>query len=127
MKQKEQKLQAGVWLDSHTALIIDNTSDNAKSDYAIQHKVKGNESHSGGSEHSINNAKQSDNLKYYKSISSLLLKYDEILLFGPGKAQEQFLNHLKDDAQFKSKEMTIANTQQLTEPQIIAKVREQFS
>jgi stalled ribosome rescue protein Dom34 len=127
MKQKDQKQQAGVWLDSQTALIIDNTSDQANNDYTIQHKVKGNASHSGGSEHSMNNSKQADNLKYYKSISGLLLKYDEILLFGPGKAQEQFFNYLKDDAQFKTKQVTIANTEQLTEPQIIATVRDRFN
>jgi stalled ribosome rescue protein Dom34 len=127
MKEKDQKLKAGVWLDSHTAVIIDNTSENINDDYAIQHKVKGNGPHSGGSEHSMNNAKQSDNMKYYKSISTLLLKYDQIFLFGPGKAQEQFFNYLKEDAQFKTKQMTIANTQQLTEPQIIAKVRDRFS
>lgn len=127
MKQKDQNQKAGVWLDSQTAFIIDNISDKTNNDYSIQHKVKGNASQGGGSEHSMNNAKQSDNIKYYKSISTLLLKYDEILLFGPGKAQEQFFNYLKDDAQFKSKQMTITNTQQLTEPQIIAKVSDRFS
>ncbi len=127
MKQKDQKQHAGVWLDNHNAYIIASTSEKTNGDYTIQDKVKINGNHGGGSEHSINNARKSDNLKYFKSVSSLLLKYDEILIFGPGKSQEQLLNHLKENAQFKIKQITIANTKQLTDPQIIAKVRDFFT
>ena len=126
MKHKDQKQQAGVWLDSHTAFIIDNSSDHTRNDYTIQHKVKGNASHSGGSEHSMNNAKQSENLKYFKSLSGFLLNYDEILVFGPGKSQEQFQNFLLEDAQFKNKQITIETADQLTDPQMIARVRDFF-
>lgn len=126
MKQNNQKQYAGVWLDNDKALIITNTSENENGDYTIQDKVKAKETYGGGSEHSINNAKQSDTLKYFKSVSSLLLNYDEILVFGPGKSQEQFQNHLKEDTQFKSKKITIDSAEQLTDPQIIAKVRDFF-
>jgi hypothetical protein len=63
---------------------------------------------------------------HFKSVSTLLLNYDEILVFGPGKSQEQFQNHLKHDAQFKSKQITIESAEQLTDPQMIAKVRDFF-
>ncbi len=126
MKHNNQKQYAGVWLDNDKAIIITKTSENENGDYAIQDKVKSKESHSGGSEHSINNAKQSDSLKYFKSIATLLSSYDEILVFGPGKSQEQFQNHLQDDAQFNSKKISIDSAEQLTDPQMIAKVREFF-
>ncbi len=74
----------------------------------------------------MNNAKQSDMLKYYKTVSNLLLDYDEILVFGPGKSQEQFQHHLQQDAQFNSKQITIDSAEQLTDPQMIARVREHF-
>jgi stalled ribosome rescue protein Dom34 len=125
MKQNDKKQYAGVWLDNHKAIIISSSS-TENGDYKILDKVKANEGHSGGSEHSINNAKQSDLLKYYKSISSRLINYDEILIFGPGKSQEQFQNHLLEDAQFKSKQISIDSAEQLTDPQIIAKVRAFF-
>ncbi len=74
----------------------------------------------------MNNSKQGYTVKYFKSVSGLLSNYDEILVFGPGKSQEQFKNHLHEDAQFKSKQITIESAEQLTDPQMIAKVRDFF-
>ena len=126
MKQNNKKQYAGVWLDNHKAIIITNTPENENGDYRIQDKVKSSENYGGGSEHSMNNAKQSDILKYFKSVSSRLVIYEEILIFGPGKSQEQFQKHLQGDAQFKNKRITIDSAEQLTDPQMIAKVREFF-
>ncbi len=126
MKQVNSKQHAGLWLDNAKAILITNTSNNGIGDYAIQDKVKAHEKHGGGSEHSMNNAKHSDNLKFFKDISSLLLNYDEILIFGPGKSQEQFQNFLKGDAHFHNKKITIDSDEQLTDPQMIAKVRDFF-
>jgi stalled ribosome rescue protein Dom34 len=123
MKQEHKKKYAGVWLDNHKAMIISDTSGN---DYTINDKVIATDNHSGGSEHSMNNARQSDLLKYYKTVSSRLLNYDEILIFGPGKSQEQLQHHLQEDAQFKSKQISIESAEQLTDPQMIAKVRDFF-
>ncbi len=126
MKHTNQKQYAGIWLDNEKAIIISKKDENENGDYAIQDKVKAKENQSGGSEHSINNAKQSESLKYFKSISSLLSGYSEILIFGPGQSQEQFQNHLQEDAQFKNKKITIDSAEQLTDPQMIAKVRDFF-
>lgn len=126
MKHNNQKQYAGVFLDNDKAMIITANSDNESVDYTIQDRVKAKESHGGGSEHSMNNAKQSDSLKYFKTLSTRLLNYDEILVFGPGKAQEQFQNHLNEDAQFKNKKISIDSAEQLTEPQMVAVVRDFF-
>ena len=126
MKQNNQKQYAGVWIDNQDAMIISNSPENKNGEYAIQNKIKAKEMRGGGSEHSMNNAKQSDAVKYFKSLSNLLLNYDEILVFGPGQSQEQFQNHLKQDVQFKSKQITIDSAEQLTDPQMIAKVRDFF-
>jgi hypothetical protein len=124
MKQND-KQYAGVWLDNQHALIISN-DENGLGNYAIHDKVKSKGNHGGGSEHSMNNSKQSDSLKYFKSVSTLLLNYDEIFVFGPGKSQEQFQNHLKQDAQFKDKQISIDSAEQMTDPQMIARVKEFF-
>lgn len=122
---KEKKQHVGIWLDNHKAIIISNDSDGSE-DYSISNQVKATEHHGGGSEHSMNNSKQADNIKFFKSVSNLLMDYDEILLFGPGKSQEQFQNHLHNDPQFKSKKITIDTAGQLTDPQMIAQVRDFF-
>ena len=126
MKQQHQRLQAGVWLDNTQAIIIANNSQTADGTYSVQQKIKSGGNQSGGSEHSMNNAKQSDMLKYFKSVATALLSYDEILIFGPGKSQEQFQNHLQEDAQFKNKKITIDSANQLTDNQMISKVRDFF-
>lgn len=50
--------------------------------------------------------------------------YDEVYIFGPGNTQEQFQNHLKEDAQFNSKKVTIDSSEQLSENKMILKVKE---
>lgn len=114
----------GMWIDNSHAIIIAN--DNEAGTYAIGETVKVNDHHVSGSEHTMNNAEQGNNLKYFKSIAALLLDYDEILIFGPGTSQEQFHNFLKEDAQFNNKRITIDSTGNQTEPQMIAKVRDFF-
>ena len=121
--QKEKKQYAGVCLDNTNAIIIAANEDEA-AEYAIQGKVKANDHNSSGSEHGRHNAQQSDSLKYFKSLSSQLVNYDELLIFGPGKAQEQFQNFLKEDGQFNTTKVTIDSADNLTDPQMIAKVRD---
>jgi stalled ribosome rescue protein Dom34 len=123
MKQKLQKQHVGVWLDNQHAIIITN---GAEQDYSILNKVKVTEHQGSGSEHSMNNSKQTESLKYFKSLSTQLMPYDEILLFGPGKSQEQFQHHLKKDVQFNSKQISIDSSGDLTDPQMIAMVRDFF-
>ena len=127
MQKNNQKTVAGVWLDNTRAVVISNSPDVEASEYEIKGQVKSKESHGGGSEHSMNNAKNNEVLKFFKSITGLLANYDEILIFGPGKVQEQFHNFLKDDHQFKNKQIIIDSSEQMTDPQMIAKVRTHFT
>jgi stalled ribosome rescue protein Dom34 len=126
MKQ-QQKRVAGVYLDSTKAVVIRPAPDYEEGDYIVQDKLEAGIHDRGGDKDSKNQAKQMDLLKYYKSVAALLLAYEELYIFGPGNAQEQFQNHLKDDAQFKQKEFSIDSSEQMTEPQMIVKVREHFS
>lgn len=125
MSEHNQKKFAGIWLDSAKAMII--TQDEKESGtYHIQETVKGREKQSGGSEHTMNNARQSEDLKYFKSVAALLLPYDEIFIFGPGQSQEQLQHHLQQQGQFTNKKMTVDSSGQLTDNQAIATVRDFF-
>ncbi len=125
MKKKHAKQYAGVWMDNSEAFIISDSGEKSE-DFKISGKVSSAAHMGGGSEHAMNNAKTNDTLKFFKSISKQLLDFDEIFVFGPGKAQEQFRNHLKDDFQFNNKPISIDSADQLTDPQLIARVREFF-
>lgn len=126
MKTISPKIFAGVWLDSQHALILAQNPENTEEGYTIQNKVSSTEYHGGKGEHTSNNADQANNLKYFKSIASLLLSYDEILILGPGKSQEQLINFLNEDAHFQNKKISIDSTKHLTDAQLIARVRDFF-
>ena len=128
MKQQQQKKRvAGVYLDSQQAVVIRPAPDYEEGDYIVQDKLEVEKNDRSGDKDSRNQAKQMDLLKYYKSVAALLLVYEELYIFGPGNAQEQFQNHLKGDAQFKQKDFSIDSSEQMTEPQMIVRVREHFS
>ncbi|MEO8583279.1 MAG: hypothetical protein ABI415_05750 [Flavitalea sp.] len=124
MKQHEKR-SAGVWLDQHHALLITHSTIEGEG-FAVTEKIASEENHSSGSEHSMNNAKQGERIKYFKTVAHQLLNYDELLLFGPGTAQEQFLKFLQEDGQFKKTKISLDTANQLTEPQVIARVRTFF-
>jgi len=126
MQQKTPKQQAGVWLDQRSATIISTSAEEGDGDFSIQGKVTADEEQRRGSEHAMNSAKHADTLKYFKSLSTALSKYDDILIFGPGKLQEQFHNFLNEDARFKNTKISLDTAEHLTEPQMIARVREYF-
>jgi stalled ribosome rescue protein Dom34 len=126
MKSRNGKEYAGVCMDNASAVIITTDKDTESSEYAIQQTIKAGEGHAGGSEHSMNNAKHTDELKYFKAVAAQLLSFDEILIFGSGQAQEQFQNYLKNDAQFHQKQISIDTAERLTDPQKIATVRDFF-
>ena len=124
MKETQPKLFAGVWMDHRNALFI--ASENESTGYSILNKVKAGEYHGDKGEHAANNAERADNRKYFKSIANLLLKYDEILIIGPGKSQEEFQNFLKEDSHFRDKKITVDSAGQITDNQMIAIVRDFF-
>ncbi len=123
MNQSNQKQFAGVWLDHHKAIIIAKEESN---EYVVLNKVEAAEKQAGSNEHTIHNTQQANLLKYFKSVAKLLVNYDKLLLFGPGTAQEQFQRHLQEDPQFKGNNIVIDSADQLTDSQMIAKVRDFF-
>lgn len=123
MKQNTNQY-TGVWLDNEQAILINHDAESGE--FAIGDKIKADHSRGGGSEHAINHAQQSETQKFFKALATRLHPFDEILLFGPGKTQEQFHNHLNEDAQFKNKDITVESAEQATDPQMIAQVRNFF-
>lgn len=126
MKQQNSKQYAGIWLDNQNAMIIAHSDEEENGDFQIQDKVKSDEYHGGKGEHASNNADRANSLKFYKTVAGLVMKYDEIMVFGPGKAQEEFKNFLNGDSRFNNKKITIDSSEHISDPQMIAKVREYF-
>ena len=114
-------------MDSQIAMLISKTTDDSESEFDVQNKVKAKDYHGGKGEHGSNNADQANSKHYYKDIAHLLLPFDEIFIFGPGQAQEEFQNFLKEDAHFNNKKIIIDTAERLSDPQMIAKVKAYFA
>jgi stalled ribosome rescue protein Dom34 len=125
MNHDHQKSQAGIWMDHKHAIFI--TDEHQNGEFAIQNKVKASEHHGSKSEHTSHNASKNEIIKYFKEIANALKPYDEILLFGPGKSQEELLNFLHEDHHFNTKKITLATADHITDNQMIAQVRDFFS
>jgi hypothetical protein len=63
---------------------------------------------------------------YYKSLADIILKYDEILLFGPTDAKTELFNLVRKDKQFDEKIISVKTTDNMTENQQDAFVWEYF-
>lgn len=114
-------------MDSQNAMLISKTADLPEKEYSIQNKLKSKEYHGTKGEHGSNNADQANGLHFFKDVANLLLPFDEIFIFGPGKAQEEFHNFLKEDSHFNNKKIIIDTAERISEAQMIAKVKTYFA
>ncbi len=126
MKQNKERKFAGVWLDHVSALVI-TQQDTGLPEFSVKEKVHAH-SHSshGSSEHTMNHSSRALSEKFYKEISARIEGFDDIYIFGPGKAQEELFNHLKDNKHFHGKNLSIDSAGNLTDNQVLAKVRDFF-
>lgn len=127
MKHKDARTFAGVWLDHHTALVITTDDHEGHGAYSVKKKIHSpSRALRGSSEHTINQKNHRESEKFYKDISRELEQYHDILLFGPGKAQEELFNHMKENKHFHGHNLSIDSAGNLTENQMLAKVRDFF-
>lgn len=124
MKQNTHNQVAGLWIDTREAIVVNDSLLRNMHDAAKPEHVKAHQSHNSGSEHSVNQSKKADTHTYFKDIASLLSGHDEIYILGPGKIQEQFQNHLQEDPHFKDATVSIDSAEQISEPLILAKIRD---
>lgn len=133
-----QKPLVGVWLDHRQALLFWADSDaeidveKLESDYQEEGEPTdsmGNSSATGGAvQHASVEHRRKEQLKrYYKKLDKLLKKAKQIYLFGPGQAKKELAAILQKDKSLGAKIRGIENAdKKMTEPQMIAKVREEF-
>jgi hypothetical protein len=127
----------GIFMDHDTARIIDARSNANK---LIHQKYESRLRENGqspngtqlGNYRSSNNEatehhqEQHDTKAYYKSIAEAILPYDEIYLFGPTTAKDEFQNYLLQDSHFKSKIIRVESSDYTTLKQQNAQVRKHF-
>ena len=79
------------------------------------------------SESLMHNKEKHEMSHYYKHLSKMLIPYTEILLFGQSDAKVELFHILKADTHFAAINITVAQTDRMTENQQHAYVRDYFS
>lgn len=132
--------QVGLWMDNSKAQVVEFKNGEAvlveNIDSAIESlkRIDGegkdttrftpNNEHTSNNEHKKHNIAQKELNEYFRILENKLAEYDDILIFGPGVAKEQFRNRLRDNKGFSDKWLSVQTSDKLTENQLLAYVRD---
>jgi stalled ribosome rescue protein Dom34 len=126
MKHEHHIKIVGIWLDQKEALMVTTEDHNNYGEFALRKTIHAKQHITSGNEHTMQNSDRGDHLKYLKDIAKGLTEFDEILLIGPGKSQEELRNMLSDDSHFNNKIIKVETADKLTENQLVARVKTYF-
>lgn len=120
--------QLGIWMDHSSAKLIEITSESSQTN-TIESKpdtqVNEDDLYFKDDSHALNK-EQKQLSAYYREIGDVILNYDEVLLFGPTNAKNELVNLLKDDHHFDSIKIEVKTSDNMTENQQHAFVKEHF-
>ncbi len=127
------KKEVGLWIDHREAILVTITAEGEAttciySDIEVDAQYSGS-SRSSGSQNAENmqDRKYTNNLgRYYDAIIGYIRDADSIQIFGPGEAKGELVKRLKSK-NLRKRIVSIETTDKLTDPQIAAKVRQQFT
>ena len=122
--KKTKKL--GIWMDHSIAHIIEYKNNSISSKTIASDSSQGEKENIGKDESLRQNTEQDQLSEFFKKLSTVIIDYQEVLLFGPTNAKTELHNLLKEDSHFKSIKIEVETTDNLTENQIQAYVKEHF-
>lgn len=122
----EKKL-AGIWMDKERAIVVKNHDAQNAFKFFLCDPVEAEIQHGNSSENAGNNAEQTNKMKYFKEIEHLLINSQQVYIIGPGTIQEEFKHYLEDTPQFKNLEIQLGTAQQMSDEQVLEKVKEHFN
>jgi stalled ribosome rescue protein Dom34 len=116
----------GVWMDHSSALLIDLKSNMNSQCILSQFTSNTKEEALQRSESHMQNKRQQMHELYYKEIGAEILKYNNVLLFGPTNAKVELHNYLNKDLHFKDIKFDIESAGTMTNNQADAFVKNHF-
>lgn len=122
---KKQK-RLGIWMDHSTANLIDLNSKKLCHSIVSEFNFDTKEEALSKSESGMHNKRQQMNEAYYKEIAGVILKYDNVLLFGPTNAKTELHNYLNTDLHFKDIKINTESADKMTDNEKNAFVKDYF-
>ena len=124
MSQKGKK-QFGVWMDTHTAIII-GREEVETGEFVILGEVKNNGADRNSNENAANNQEIALTHKFFKEIALVMPNIDEIHITGTGQIQEQFIKYLSETAQYKNVHSSQSTSTKMSDEDAIAFFKQHF-
>ena len=124
MSQKGKK-QFGVWMDTHTAIII-GREEVETGEFVILGEVKNNGADRNSNENAANNQEIALTHKFFKEIALVMPNIDEIHITGTGQIQEQFIKYLSETAQYKNVHSSESTSTKMSDEDAIAFFKQHF-
>ncbi len=116
----------GVWMDHSNAYLIELANDMIIQRVVSELATQEGEFNFYKGEKLIHKKEQHLQLSYYKKISDIIKKYQDVILFGPTDAKNELLNHIKTDHLFEDIKIEVKNSDKMTENQMQTFVRDYF-
>ncbi len=125
----ERAKSLGIWMDHAHAHLIECSTEAAapqtlEIESAFTHEVKEKVLLKGESH--MHNKEQHEQATYYKELGEVILKYQEVLLFGPTDAKTELFNTLKNNHLFADIKIDVQSTDKMTVHQAQAYVEHYF-
>jgi hypothetical protein len=121
--------KVGIWIDHKKAVIV-SVSEARVSATTLESEVGPHPRYSGrpdGGGEKKYQARHGQHLhRYYDEVIGLIGDPEELLIFGPGEAKLELKERLSRSTALSEYTVKVATADKLTEPQILAKVREHF-
>lgn len=117
----------GIWMDHSVAHLIEFSSE-----VKATHSIKCDFSHTDKehtlqrSESEMHNKEQQKQATFYKEIAAEIIKYNEVLLFGPTDAKIELYNSLKKNHLFETIKMECKTADKMTDKEQHLFVKEYF-
>jgi hypothetical protein len=121
--------KVGIWLDHKSAVIVSTsaghvTSKTLESDVGAHPRYSGQEGAGGEKKYEQRHGEQLD--RYYDDIISQLGLPEAVLIFGPGEAKLELKARLSRSKALSGCTVDLETADKLTDPQIVAKVKDHF-
>ncbi|MCL5129295.1 hypothetical protein [Algibacter sp. L4_22] len=116
----------GIWMDHSTANLIDLDAKKNKPSITSKFSSDIKEDALNRSESLMHNKRQQMNEDFYEKIGFEILKYNQVLLFGPTNAKVELYNYLNKDLHFKDIKIDIESADNITDNEQVAFVKKHF-
>jgi hypothetical protein len=121
--------KVGIWIDHKRAVIVSAsaggvTTKTLESDVEGHPRYSGQQDGGGEKKYEERHGQHLD--QYYDDVISELGQPEALLIFGPGEAKLELKERLSRSKAPSERTVDIKTTDKLTDPQIVAKVREHF-